>query len=219
VSLLEEAVRLADELGYEDLGGQSRLRLVSAYERSSAGPKIFTPFTWLLQRYELRRSWFDEDLRFQFLWQLKWMTGNLFSYPEVPLARIEENLATMYRIYTEAGEGLNPVHGSAFLLARHVRGVRGAEREFEAWLASERTHLSDCIACEPSTRARYRAEQGRWQDALDFALPALESGKTCSEEPSTTSPEDSPTSEKHLSTRVFGTDSPKKTTSGLTRSD
>ena len=185
VPLLEQAVKLADELGYEDLGGQSRLRLVEAYERSSSGPKIFTPFTWLLQRYELRRTWFGEDLRFQFLWQLKWMTGNLFSYPEVPLARIEENLATMYRIYTEAGEGLGPVHGSAFLLARHVRGVRGAEREFEDWLASERTHLSDCIVCEPSARARYRAQQGRWQEALDFALPAIASGKTCSEEPST----------------------------------
>ena len=185
VPLLEQAVRLADELGYEDLGGQSRLRLVDAYEWSNSGPKIFTPFTWLLERYELRRTWFDEELRFQFLWQLKWMTGKLFSYPEVPLARIEESLATMYRIYTEAGEGLGPVHGSAFLLARHVRGIRGAEREFEDWLASERTHLSDCIACEPSTRARYRVEQGRWQDALDLALPALASGKTCSEEPST----------------------------------
>ena len=185
VALLEQAVRIADELGYEDLGGQSRLRLVSAYERSNSGPKIFTPFTWLLQRYEQRRTWFDEDLRFQFLWQLKWMTGNLFSYPGVPLARIEENLARMYRIYSEAGEGLGPVHGSAFLLARHVRGVPGAAREFEDWLASERTHLSDCVACEPSTRARYRAEQGRWQDSLDFALPALASGKTCSEEPST----------------------------------
>ncbi len=185
VPLLEQAVKLADELGFEDLGGQSRLRLVDAYERSNSGPKIFTPFTWLLQRYELRRTWFDDDLRFQFLWQLKWMTGHLASYPEVPLTRIEENLATMYRIYTEAGEGLGPVHGSAFLLARHVRGVRGAEREFEDWLASDRTRLSDCIACEPSTRARYRAEQGRWQESLDFALPALASGKTCSEEPST----------------------------------
>ena len=128
VPVLEQAVRLADDLGYEDLGGQSRLRLVSAYERSTSGPKIFTPFTWLLQRYEEKRAWFDEDMRLTFLWQLKWMTGNLFSYPEVPLARIEENLATMYRIYAEAGEGLNPVHGSAFLLARHVRGVRGAGR-------------------------------------------------------------------------------------------
>ena len=185
VPLLERAVRLADDLGYEDLGGQSRLRLVGAYERSNSGPRIFTPFTWLLQRYEQRRTWFDEDLRFQFLWQLKWMTGNLFSYPAVPLARIEENLATMYRIYSEAGEGLGPVHGSAFLLARHVRGVAGAARECEDWLSSERTHLSDCIVCEPSTRAQYRAEQGRWQEALDFALPALASGRTCSDEPST----------------------------------
>ncbi|HET7724602.1 MAG TPA: hypothetical protein VFK68_08180 [Propionibacteriaceae bacterium] len=185
VPVLEEAVRTADALGYEDLGGQSRLRLVQAYEWSNSGPKIFTPFTWLLQRYEQRRSWFDEELRFQFLWQLKWITGHLFSYPEVPLARIEENLATMYRIYSEAGEGLGPVHGCAFQLARHVRGIWGAQREFEDWLASDRTHLSDCAACEPSTRARYRVQQGRWQDALDIALPALASGTTCQEEPST----------------------------------
>lgn len=185
VTVLEQAVRTADELGYEDLGGQSRLRLVEAYERASSGPRIFTPFTWLLQRYEQRRSWFDEEQRFQFLWQLKWMTGNLFSYPEIPLARIEENLATMYRIYSEAGEGLGPVHGSAFQLARHVRGVWGAQREFEDWVASDRTHLSDCAVCEPSTRARYRVQQGRWQEALDVALPALASGRTCSEEPST----------------------------------
>ena len=112
------------------------------------------------------------------------MTGDLLEYPEIPLARIEENLRTTYRIYAAAGEGLGPVHQSAFQLARHVRGVRGAEREFETWLASERTDLSDCIACEPAERALYRVQQGRWQDALDFAIPALASGKTCAEEPS-----------------------------------
>lgn len=185
VELLEQAVRIADDLGYEDLGGQARLQLVSAYASSTSGPRIFAPFTWLLQRYELKRSWFDSDLQFQFLWQFKWMTHRLLSFPDVPLARIEENLASMYRIYSEAGEGLGPAHESAFLLARHVRGIRGAEREFETWLASERTHLSDCIACEPSRYAEYRAQQGRWQDSLDFAIPAVLGGETCADEPST----------------------------------
>jgi tetratricopeptide (TPR) repeat protein len=185
VPLSEQAVRLADELGYEDLSTRARLLLVEAYEYSSSGPKMFTPFNWVMQRYEDKPSWFDPDMRHTFLWQLKWMTGDLLDYPEVPLAVVEENLRSMYRIYAEAGEGLGPVHQSAFQLARHVRGVRGADREFETWVASERTTLSDCIACEPSARARYRSQQGRWSDALDLALPALASGKICAEEPST----------------------------------
>ncbi len=183
VLLTEQAVGLADELGYENLQAQARLDLVSAYQQTGSGARMFAPFSWVMQRYEQGRTWFDDDLRFRFLWQLKWMTGGLLAYPEVPLTRIEENLKTMYRLYVEAGEGVGPVHQSAFQLARHVRGVRGAEREFETWCASDRTHLSDCIACEPAERAAYRVQQGRWEDALDFAMPALASGKTCTEEP------------------------------------
>ena len=92
VPLSEQAVRLADELGYEDLSTRARLLLVEAYEYSSSGPKMFTPFNWVMQRYESRPIWFDQDMRHSFLWQLKWMTGDLLDYPEVPLAVVEENL-------------------------------------------------------------------------------------------------------------------------------
>jgi tetratricopeptide (TPR) repeat protein len=184
VVLSEQAVTLADELGYENLQAMARLNLVEAYEYSNSGPKMFAPFNWVMQRYEQGRPWFDDALRHQFLWELKWMTGDLLEYPDIPLARIEENLRTTYRIYTDAGEGLGPVHQAAFQLARHVRGVRGAEREFETWVSADRTDLSDCLACEPAERAQYRAQQGRWEDALGFAIPALATGTTCAEEPS-----------------------------------
>ena len=77
VPLSEDAVRLADELGYEDLSTRARLLLVEAYQYSSSGPTMFTPFNWVMQRYESKPSWFDPDMRHTFLWQLKWMTGDL----------------------------------------------------------------------------------------------------------------------------------------------
>ena len=186
IAPLQEAIRLADELGAGELGVQARQDLTSAYAMSGSPSHIFVPFSWVWQRYERGEAQFDEHMLFRLLWQYKWVICDLIDFPEVPLTQLQNSLDGMRRLYQRLGEGPHPVYHCAFELAWHVRGTRAALPEFDAWTAEARTRLSDCDACERNARARYYNELGRWQEALDEAVPVIAGEPTCNTEPART---------------------------------
>lgn len=184
--LAERLVAEADAAGDVALGVGARHVLIPSYFYGPAAEpqKIFAAFAWNLARWDEDPEAFEAVDRHSLLWYFKWVTGEVLNYPQVPFAQAEATLADMRDRYERAGEGLAPYEGSRYVQASHRYGEadpRTAEA-FEAWVTLPRTGLSDCRACEPSTRVERLAALGRHEDAVAAAGPVLADGG-CAEQP------------------------------------
>jgi cellulose synthase operon protein C len=179
----EELVAVADEVGDPRVAALTRLLLINSYLHGDESPKIFTPFSWLLTRYDDAPDWFSPELVFPLLWHFKAVTCQLLDYPQVPLEQVEGALLDMENRYALAGQGQAPVLGARFRFTSHVHGAQAAEEDYLAWLAAGRTELSDCLGCEPTQRAAHLALTGRHREAVEQALPVLQGQQVCSQQP------------------------------------
>ncbi len=183
IPLYEQAVRIADELDAEQLGAFARIRLMGAYNFGGSPVNIFTPFAWVVQRYEQGADWVDDTMRHHVLWHDKWVVSGLTGFPQVPLAQLEQSLERMRRHYAEAGEGEAPVLMSTFDLRDHVHGAAAAHDDYVRWATAPRTSLSDCLACERTKQASHLMAMGRPEEAMERLDDVLEGRATCPEQP------------------------------------
>lgn len=181
IPLLETAVELADVQGDRRQGIAIRLRLAEALQfagRLGAGPIIQE----LLDRLDARTISDPEQVQ-AVLWMNKWLINTLLEDPDVALGEVRNALAAMRRRYRRHKQGSQPVLRAAYFIEAHVRGEEEAQRAYEAWEAAPRTDLSDCEACEPTTKARHLAALGRHAEAVAVAAPVLVGDQVCAEEP------------------------------------
>ena len=68
-------------------------------------------------------------------------------------------------------------------IAQHIGDTEAAERYYGQWCTAPRDDLSDCVGCDPSSKAYWLAEQRRDEDAIAMAEPVLAGTFTCSEQP------------------------------------
>lgn len=179
----EELVRRADALGDPELRFRARLTLVEAYNYTPERHRMFAPFVYALQQYDDGPDWLTPWDRYRVLWTHKWMVTLLAEHPQVPLPQLETALEGMRRRYADAGEGMAPVLGCAFVLRSHVDGADAARQEFDAWRRAPRTGLSDCEGCEPTLRIEHLAELGRHDEARDELAAVLRGEVRCAEQP------------------------------------
>ena len=125
----------------------------------------------------------DHQRRRSLLWRLKWVTVSPLGYPEVPLDRVREMLDDMQRRYLAAGEGLAPVLRNRYRFSRTVHGPEAAHDDYLAWVRAPRTDLSDCAACEHTSRVEQLADLGHDEQAVHEALPVLDGRVSCTMEP------------------------------------
>ncbi|MFE0177721.1 tetratricopeptide repeat protein [Streptomyces sp. NPDC059002] len=157
--------------------------LVNAYSFSAECNKMFVPFARLLRMYDEDPADFDEDDVHQLHWMFKWVAGDARQQHDVPLASIEEWLTEMRRRYRVAGYSERAVHGSEFMLARHLGDTARAARAHAAWTAAERDEMSDCLACECALDGLWQLERGDDHAALKGWRPVLDGTHGCNREP------------------------------------
>ncbi|HYY10515.1 MAG TPA: hypothetical protein VE781_06220, partial [Kineosporiaceae bacterium] len=182
----EDLVARADELGDVAAQVDARLLLISAvnYGDTAAPERRYGAFAWVLARWDEDPTVFDRLLRHQLFWYFKWVTVGAVDFPQVPLAQLERSLADMHDRYLRAGEGLAPVHHSRFRVFGDVGG-QGDPRTaaaYREWMASPRTELSDCVACEPTDRVERLVALGADEEAIEVAVPVLQDAG-CREQP------------------------------------
>ncbi len=180
VSLLEEAVRLADSLQDIELAFQVRSKLTSAAQFSARGDVVLVAFSWCLAQHDRFPGRFNA---YELMWTYKWTIESVFRLPQIPRDRIEALFADFESRCRAMGYSLHALHllrRKFFVLAGEREAARVAHAEFRK---CRRDEMSDCAACVALEECRYQNSQHQWSRAVQAAGPVLAGRLTCEEEP------------------------------------
>jgi tetratricopeptide (TPR) repeat protein len=184
----EALLAAADQLGDPETQICALHTVIEAYERGGESFRSPVLFSRLLRLWDRHGKTLRDASRLEYEthWVFKWMTADLLSVPEVPLATVHGFVNEMERRYRLAGYGLRAVHAQRFRIAQHLGDVAEAEVHFGRWLAAERDQMSDCRACEHLAQGMWRAERGEDLGALRLWRPTIDNEMSCLDEPAST---------------------------------
>jgi hypothetical protein len=170
LSLLEEAVRLADLHQRFDLGFRLRRRLIEASFFSGHPDRAVVAFTWRLAQCDREPARFREN---DLLWEYKWILVSCASFPQVPRAQIEEMLADMTQRYQRGGCSLRAVHRAACYVGMYLGDPEMATERFTLWQQAPRDTMAEDKSDEQSFQVQYHAYLGHHEQTLELAGPIL----------------------------------------------
>ncbi|MDQ6642342.1 MAG: hypothetical protein M3Y66_07605, partial [Actinomycetota bacterium] len=190
VAAAERALGLADEIGDLRLRVQARINLVAAYDAAEPGQRELPHIAWLLgcladERASLQpaRGVITDRQRFEILWACRFALNRTRRSSTIPLPVVHRIYGDIERHYRSEGLSPNLFAKHRSLLAHDIDDRAVVERWLRVWRDSPRDELSDCEACDIATDARFIAEAGDLQGALDRATELLEGRKGCDQEP------------------------------------
>jgi hypothetical protein len=188
VAIGEQAVRLADLAGDDELGFRARKKLIQYTIFSGFPEKTLIAFAWCLgrcdaqpERFHLKEwLWSGPDL----LWIYKWIIENAPHFPQISRAQLDQTIGDMQARYIEHGLSLRPVHLQRTRLAMTVAdSVDDARACFQAFEAAPRDEYADCEACERNFEVEVLLYTGEIERAIQRAQPLLRNELACGEVP------------------------------------
>ncbi len=182
IALAEQIIAAADAMHATDLGFRARMLATTSYVYGGEPVKSFVTFAWCVAEYDRDPARFADQTRFV-LWHHKYMVSGMTRFPEIPLRRTYDALDEMQRRWRETGHSPHAVYAHRHRVALHVGDVEAAQEWYDRWCAAPRDDLSDCVGCDPSSKAWYLASLGRDEEAVELADQVIDGSLTCSEQP------------------------------------
>ncbi|MDX1948821.1 MAG: hypothetical protein SFU86_25765 [Pirellulaceae bacterium] len=180
VSLLEEAVRIADLHGDLDQGYSLRQDLMEAATFSGRDDVLLVAFAWCLAQFDREPDRFD---RWHLFWKYKWVVGNAPNFPTISRAQIESLLDDMQRRFQQAGFSLHCVHQKRRDVMCSLRDLAAANQSHELFIRARRDALSDCAACVECNTGEYFELLEDWEAAWSSYAKIAEGTLRCHVEP------------------------------------
>lgn len=183
VSLLEEAVRIADT--YQDTlrGYEARMDLTDAAILGGQPEKALISFSWCLKQLDLNPMQYNAH---KLMWQYKWIAVNLISFPEISLEQIESVFEDVKLRFTELGYNHRTYYKLKFMLAWHRGEFELAEKELNRWLSESQDAISDCYACDLNLEVGFLLSIDCFQEAYEKAKPLIDGTYQCHSVPHST---------------------------------
>jgi tetratricopeptide (TPR) repeat protein len=182
IALIGQVITHADAQHLTELAYDARLHAINAYIYGGEQVKSFVTFSWCLASFDRDPARHTRS-RHTLMWHFKHMVSGLTKFPEVPLGRTYDVLDDMERRWREGGHSLHAVYSHRHLVARHVGDLDAAQNWFDQWCTAPRDALSDCLGCDPSSKASWLSTRNRDEEAVALAEPVLSGRATCSEQP------------------------------------
>lgn len=182
IALVEQVIAHADAAHAQELRFRARMVATGSYTHGGEPGKSFVTFSWCLAEYD-RDPHLYRNSTHTIMWHFKYMVSALRKFPEIPLDRTYAVLDDMERRWRDGGHSMQTVYAYRHSIAQHIGDHETAERYYGQWCTAPRDDLSDCIGCDPSSKAYWLAERHRDEDAIAIAEPVLAGAFTCTEQP------------------------------------
>ena len=182
IALVEQVVAHADAAHLTELAFAARMQATTSYVYGGEPARAIVTFSWCLAEFDENPT-VHQRYHGTLLWHFKYMVGALTRFPEVPLERTYGVLDDMQRRWLDTGHTLHAVYAHRHFVARHLGDIATAEEYYTKWCTTPRDDLSDCVGCDPSSKASWLARQGRDEEAVALGEPVLAGTLTCSEQP------------------------------------
>ncbi len=180
VAMLEEALRLAEMLGDDDLAQGARDSLVEAAIFGGRSDLALVTFSRCLAYSDAHP---DECDPHSLLWQYKWIAGTLDEFPEITRQQIDQTLHDLESRATKAGYSPFAAETLRWSLAIGMGDLEAARAAYARFEKAERDGLGDCRACVEDMRVKYFTFTGEAENALQAADPILKKRLGCKEIP------------------------------------
>jgi tetratricopeptide (TPR) repeat protein len=180
ISLLEEAVRLADTCGDLELQYFAREELVRACIFGGATDKALVAFSWCLAQFDKNPGKFSE---WAILWKYKWIVGLICNFPRVSKAKIYEMLDDMTERFQRAGYSLRAVYNHRYRTEKFWGNKEKAIEYYLKMLELPQDDVSNCSSCELDERSSFAIYCGYDELGVELALPLLDGSEKCATVP------------------------------------
>ena len=183
LSLLEQAVRLADVASDVPVAWDMRKRLIERCLFTQTWDRFFVHFAWMVARHD------EEPARYTthtILWHYKWAIESCLLDPNVSAARVDGLLDDFERRLREAGHSLRTVHHMRHYRARAFGDHDALARHLEGWRDGRRDRMSDCLVCELDQMGQSLLVLDRAEEALELFASILGHPQPCAEVPAVT---------------------------------
>ncbi len=185
MSVMQQAVRAADETHDLDCMFYTRIKLVCAATFSGAGEQSLVAFSWCLNQYKKDPQQFA-DYEYELCWEFKHVHDSILQFPQVSAEQIEALLDDMQAVYSMHNYSMRMVNNRRYCWEKERGNKQAAIAYFEKFQSDPRDGMADCIACDRNTEVRFYRYIGNHQRAIDHAQPLFRKELTCECVPRTT---------------------------------
>jgi hypothetical protein len=180
VSVLEQAIRLADSYKLVQLGFEARKSLIAAGIFCGMPERSMPVFAWCLQQCDENPQQFDEV---EMLWEFKWILSNLKTFANVSMQSILGLELDFERRLSKNGYSLRPLH--ELRMERLYWPDQQAEKDeaYRLWNNAPRDSMANCFVCEENSKVEYLLECRKFKEGIKHGLFIIEEGWRCYDMP------------------------------------
>lgn len=183
VRLLKQAAGIADANDDIEWGYDIRLQLIRECYFIANSTDLVNEFSWILNAYEMHPDWFDEN---DFLWQYKWILGEMYSNPQVSMEQIQAIMEDFKTRLQRNGYGLRPYYDRLYEETLILHQFEKAKEYLDLRNAAPDDAMGSCPACTLDNELDYYLMTDRFDEAYHRAQPLLSKQISCTHVPART---------------------------------
>lgn len=176
ISLLEQAVRLADTHNDDEEAFDARKELMQAAVFSGKSDVFLNAFAWCLAKCDADAETFPHD---NLLWEFKWAFTSIGYLPTISVEQLEKLAQDMERVYRLCDCSMRAVYGARSALAISFGNPEQALKWHDKAESAPRDHTADCRACEVDTKVGLLVDSHDYAKALEIAKPIIAGDMSC----------------------------------------